>query len=88
MKKFIVTVEPHEQFNCKNESLGMSDKLAVFYSPSIGKHRIYRNSLDNPDKGLKLLEFDSQEKAQRVCDRINEISTNKYKVEEVVLNNK
>lgn len=88
MKKFIVTAEPQEQFNYKNESLGMSDKLAVFYSPSIGKHRIYRNSLDNPAKGLKLLEFKSKEEAQKVCDLTNEISTNKYKVEEVIVNNK
>ena len=88
MKKYIVTAEPQEQFNCKNESLGMSDKLAVFYAPSIGKHRIYRNSLDNPQKGLKLLEFKSKEEAQKVCDLTNEISCTIYKVEEVVVNKK
>lgn len=61
----------------------MSDKLAVFYSSSIGKHRIYRNSLDNPAKGLKLLEFKSKDEAQKVCDLTNEISDVVYKVEEI-----
>lgn len=84
MSKFIITAEPFEQFNCKNESMGMSEKLAVFYSPQIGRTRYYRNSLNNPNiKGLKLLSFKTEKWAQKVCDITNEISHAKYKVEAV-----
>lgn len=84
MSKFIITAEPIEQFNCKKESLGMSEKLAVFYSPQVGRKRYYRNSYPTPNiKGLKLLSFKTEKKAQEVCDRTNEISQATYKVEAV-----
>ncbi len=81
MKNYIVTSEPKEQFNVKGESLGMSDKLAVFYSPSIGRKRYYRQSLFNPQKGLKLLTFKTEKSAQQVCDTTNEVSGGGWNVE-------
>lgn len=82
-KQYIITKEPVEQFNCKNESLGMSEKSAIFYSPSVGRKRYYRNSLHNPNKGLKLLTFRKIQSAQRVCDITNALFKSNYKVEEL-----
>lgn len=81
MKNYIVTSEPKEQFNVNGESLGMSDKSAVFYSPSIGRRRYYRQSLTNPQKGLKLLTFKTEKAAQRVCDFTREVSGGCWNVE-------
>jgi hypothetical protein len=81
MKNYMVTSEPKEQFNCNNESLGMSEKLAVCYCPSIGRNRYYRNSYSNPQKGLKLLIFKTEKAAQQVCDTTNEVSGGGWKVE-------
>ena len=83
MAHFIITSEPFEQFNYKKESLGMSEKLAVFYSPKIGRTRFYRQSLANPQKGLKLLTFKTKKRAKQVCDATNEVSAIKFKVEVV-----
>ena len=74
MKSYIVTSDPVEQFNAKGENIGMSDKLAVFYSPSIGRKRYYRQSISNPQRGLKLLSFKTEKSAQQVCDITNEVS--------------
>lgn len=79
--KYIVTKQPIEQFNCKGESLGMSDKLAVFYFPRIGRLRYYRQSMAQPQKGLKLLSFKTEKGAQKVCDTINEISRGGWNIE-------
>ena len=82
MSNYIVTSEPKEQFNVKGESIGMSDKLAVFYSPSIGRKRYYRQSLTTPQKGLKLLTFKTEKAAQQVCDTTNQVSGGGWKVEQ------
>lgn len=84
MSNYIITAEPIEQFNCKGESIGMSEKLAVFYSPTIGRKRFYRNSFNNPNIiGLKLLDFKTEKAAQEVCDATNLISQHIYKVEAI-----
>lgn len=81
---FRIICPPLEQFDCNGKSLGYSDKIAVFYSPSIGRTRYYRQSLDKPQKGLKLLTFKSFKRAQDVCDITNKVSaTDKFKVEEL-----
>ena len=81
---YMITSEPKEQFNVKDESLGMSDKLAVFYSTSIGRKRYYRQSMNNPQKGMKLLTFRTEKSAQQVCDTINEISGGSWNVEKLI----
>ncbi len=87
MSEFIITAEPFEQFDCNGKSIGMSEKLAVFYSPYIGRTRYYRSSLNNPSKGLKLLSFKTEKAAQIVCDITNEISNNTFKVETIPYEN-
>lgn len=81
IQNYIVTLEPQEQFNINSESLGMSDKLAVFYSYSIGRRRYYRQSILNPQKGLKLLTFKTEKAAQQVCEEVNKYSGGGWRVE-------
>lgn len=78
---YIITREPEKESDVKGKSLGMSDKLAVFYSPKIGRKRFYRQSMTNPQKGLKLLTYKRRSLAESVCNRTNEISMGKFKVE-------
>jgi hypothetical protein len=84
MTKYIVTREPKKLFNYLDEYLGMSKKSAIFYSPEIGKHRYYRNNLENPDKGLELLTFEGEYLAQVVCNTTIEIYGDDWKVEELI----
>jgi hypothetical protein len=82
MSIYIITAEPQEQFDCKNESMGMSGKIAIFYSKKVGRKRYYRNSYPTPNiKGLKILSFKTKKAAQEVCDYINKNSVAIYKVE-------
>lgn len=83
MEKFIVTQEEHETFNVYGESLGMLEKLALCYSPSIGKRRIYRSGFEKPGKGLKLLTFSTFEKAKEQADHTNDIYGSNFKVETI-----
>lgn len=82
MKNYFVTSEQKEEFNEKGEYLGISDKLAVFYLPTIGRRRYYRQSLLNPQRGLKLLTFKTEKSAKKVCDSINEFSGGGWVVSE------
>ncbi len=83
MSKYIITSDPKQQFDVKGKSLGMSGKAAVFYSPSIGRTRLYRQNMTKPQKGLKLLTYKRLSKAQSICDRTNEISNGGFKVESI-----
>jgi hypothetical protein len=83
MIKYTITSEPKEQFDHNGVSLGMSDKLAVFYSQEVGGKRYYRQSFSSPQKGLKLLAFKSIKKAEEVCNWINVFSGGTFKVETV-----
>lgn len=84
MSNYIITSEPKEEFNASGESLGMSSKLAVFYSPLIGgRQRYYRQVMSNPSKGLKLLTFKTEKAAQKVCDTTNNVSGGGWTVEEL-----
>ncbi len=81
MPNYIITAQPREQFNFKGESLGLCEKLAVFYSPQIGRKRFYRQSFSNPEKGMKLLAFKTEKGANEVCHVANEVSGGGFKVE-------
>lgn len=81
MPFYIVTLEAKEQFDFKGNSLGMSENLALFYLPSIGRQRCYRDSIANPKRGLKLLTFKREKSALKVCDKIVSLTTDKWKVE-------
>lgn len=79
---YIITHEPYEQFDSKGHSLGMSEKLAVFYSNAIGRSRYYRQNIDHPQKGMKLLTFKRKKNAEAACKRTNKVSGGGFKVEE------
>ena len=81
MSKFIITKEPQEQFDFKGKSLGMSTKSAVFYCPTISRQRYYRQEMENPQKGLKLLSFKTKKTAIDVCKLTNELFNDNYVVE-------
>jgi hypothetical protein len=63
------------------KSLGFTEKRGVFYNPAIGRRRLYRQSIANPQKGLKMLLFDTDWQAQTVCDATNEMFNDNFKVE-------
>lgn len=58
----------------------MSGDSAIYYAKSIGKRRCYRQGYPTPtDKGLKLFEFKTKEKAQELCDHTNELHNDTFK---------
>jgi len=81
--KYIVTSEPKELFNVYNESLGMSEKRALFYLTQIGKRRWYRRDLNNPGKGFKILQYSTKEAAEKVALEFNTACGEDFKVEEM-----
>lgn len=81
MSKFIITKKPEEQFDFKGKSLGMSSKSGIFYCPTISRQRYYRQDLENPKKGLKLLSFKTEKRAKEVCVLTNELFNDNYVVE-------
>lgn len=63
-----------------NESLGMEDERALFFSPQVGRRRIYRQSISSPQKGLKILSYKKKENAERICDEINKVYNDAFVV--------
>lgn len=80
---YIIVRPEIEEFNYLGQSLGMSAKLAVFFSPSIGRKRFYRQNISHPSKGLKTLTFKTEKGAQRVCDRVNDASNGGWSIEKI-----
>lgn len=57
---------------------------ALFYSYELGKRRIYRSSYPVPkDKTFRLFEYKRKEKAQLMCDEINEVYSDNFEHMEV-----
>lgn len=88
---YIIVSNPKEQFNVKGESLGLSEARALYYLPTIGRHRIYRSAIPlqpyifngvDINKNLKLLKYKSKSSAQKVCDEINEVYGDDFYVKE------
>jgi hypothetical protein len=71
MTKFIITSEKNGE-----------PKRAVYFGRS-GKRRLYRQSMDSPQKGMKIREFTSLPEAQELCDHTNKTFNDDFKVEEV-----
>jgi hypothetical protein len=61
----------------------VEEKLAAFYLPSIGRHRIYRQSFNNPSRGMKLFKYKRKKYAQEIADYLSEISNSRWEVEEI-----
>lgn len=92
MVKYICLAPSKEQFNIKDESLGMSGERALYYATDIGKHRIYRSGYPlepyifkgkNINEKLELLYFNTSIEAQRLCDEINSVYGDDFIVKEV-----
>lgn len=92
MGKYICVSSDKEMFNVKGESLGMIGERALYYSKSIGKHRVYRSSYPlkpyifrgkDINRGLNLLVFNTLKKAQQLCDEINNVYGDNFMVKEV-----
>lgn len=79
--QFIITSEAKELFDCNKKSLGMGAKRALFYLPSIGRGRIYRDSLNEHNNSFKLLIYKRKSRADEVCKEINEAYNDSFKVE-------
>lgn len=58
------------------------DGRALFYSPTIGKHRVYRQGISDSGKGLKLLTYKRKSSAESICSQVNKAYNDKFKVSE------
>ena len=83
MDNYIITAEAIEQFNCKNKSVGISQKLAVYYVLGTERLMLYRESYPTPNiKGLNLLIFETEKEATILCEQLNKsVLKAIYKVE-------
>lgn len=81
---YICIQKSKEVFDVNGKSLGQSGDNALYYATSIGRRRIYRQSYPIPKfKGLKLFTYKKKEKAQELCDYINQFDNNNYEIMEV-----
>lgn len=89
---YICKAPSKEQFSVSGKSLGMSGERALYYSKSVGKHRIYRSSYPlepyyfngkDINKDLKLFRFNSFRRARNLCHMINKHYGDDFKVVEV-----
>lgn len=87
---YICKAKSKEQFNINGKSLGMSGERALYYSQSIGKHRIYRSCYPiepyyfggvDINRDLKLFRFNSYKRALKLCHAVNEHYGDDFKVE-------
>lgn len=85
-KRFICVAPSKEQFNVDNESLGMSGERAIYYSPLIGRRRLYRQPLGDAQNGMMLLTYATEKRAQEVCDSTNFHFNDEFMVREYVGN--
>lgn len=78
---YICVAPEKEMFNIYGESLGIQSARALYYSPDVGTHRVYRQSYPFPEveiwngkninENLKLLQLDTLEEAIDICKDIN-----------------
>lgn len=94
MFKYICFSSGKELFNSKGESIGISDARALYYAKNIGKRRICRNDyplmpcmLNGVDinSNLKLFAFKSPKYAQKLCDEINKVYDDDFKVKKILI---
>lgn len=96
MIKYICVAPDKEVFNVNGESLGMQGERALYYSKDIGKHRIYRSQYPTPapymfngkniNENLKLLYFNTNIEAKKLCTEINDVYGDDFEVKEVEVN--
>lgn len=83
MAHFIVTSEQKDALDYLGKKIGVTEKRVLCYSKSLGKRRIYRDSLKNCTQKLHILEYKTEQKAQDACDQVNEAYNDDFKVEKI-----
>lgn len=83
MGKFIVTSEEKPCKNYLGEIIGTTEKRALCYAKTVGKHRTYRESFEL-NKGFCYQTFKTKELAQEAADYVNESYNDDFKVEELL----
>jgi hypothetical protein len=82
--RYICVAPDKENFNIYGESLGMEGERALYYSTGVGRGRIYRSSYPTPhEKSFKIFSYKSKNRAQTLCDFINGVYNDDFKVVEV-----
>ena len=72
MNKYICISDSKEQFDINNESLGQSGERALYYSNTLHRKRIYRQSFPSSQKDMKLFAYKSKKRSQELCDEVND----------------
>ena len=94
MFKYICFSSGKEQFNSKGESVGISEARALYYAKNIGRRCICRNDFPlmpcmlngiDINSNLKLFVFKSSKYAQKLCDEINKVYDDDFKVKKVLV---
>jgi hypothetical protein len=81
---YICVAESREEFNYFGQSLGMSERRALYYSTKIGRRRVYRSSYPEPkDASFRLFEYKTKSRAQALCEEINSAYGDNFEVIEV-----
>lgn len=83
MPRYFITKAPEAQTNFKGEPMGLSERLAVYYLPALGRTRLYRQAYGAPQKNMRLLVFESEKGAKPALDKTNEISGGGWVIEEL-----
>ena len=90
--KYICWSPNKEMFNVNGESIGMRGERALYWSKSVGEHRVYRSSYPKEpyyfrgvdiNDDLKLFEFDNKKIAKNLCKEINNVYGDDFEVKEV-----
>lgn len=61
----------------------IQEARTLYYNPSLGRSRVYRQSSKTPKKGMKRFEYVRKENAQKLADEVNKALNDDFKVEEV-----
>lgn len=81
---YICIAEPREEFNYFGQSLGMSEKRALYYSNSLHRKRVYRSSYPEPtDNSFRLFQYQIKSRAEALCKEINEAYGDNFEVVEI-----
>lgn len=85
MPYYIIVADPPTDFEYAGKKIGVDDDyIAVHYDPGRGRETIYRRSLKNEHKDLRLLRFSNIEHASIFCKKfVNSVSQNYYYVVEL-----
>lgn len=90
--KYICVAPDKEMFNIHGDSLGMQGERALYWSQSVGNHRVYRSAYPKEpyyfrgidiNKDLKLFEFTNKRLANNLCKEVNKVYGDNFEVRKV-----